>query len=145
MAPDRIPPASTRPSFRGSPSRVSRTQAPWSTATERQARDFTYIDDVIEANLLAERADDHAQGRTFNIGGGAEPTSVNDILRIVSELTRVSPDPVFELPRQGDVQRTEADISLAREFLGYSPTVDIRLGLERVVEHLRATIELGSG
>jgi len=111
----------------------------------RQARDFTYIDDVIEANLLAARADDHAQGRTFNIGGGAEPTSVIDILRIVSELTGASPDPVHESPRQGDVRRTEADISLAREFLGYSPAVDIRLGLARVVEHLRATIELGSG
>ena len=111
----------------------------------RQARDFTYIDDVIEANLLAGRADDNAQGRTFNIGGGAEPTSVIDILRIVSDLTGVSPDPVHESPRQGDVRRTEADISLAREFLGYSPAVDIRLGLERVVEHLRATIELGSG
>lgn len=111
----------------------------------RQARDFTYIDDVIEANLLAARGDDDAQGRTFNIGGGAEPTSVNDILRIVSELTGVSTDPVHESPRQGDVRRTEADISLAREFLGYSPAVDIRRGLERVVEHLRATIELGSG
>jgi nucleoside-diphosphate-sugar epimerase len=111
----------------------------------RQARDFTYIDDVIEANLLAARGDDRTQGRTFNIGGGAEPTSVNDILRIVSELTGVSPDPLFESPRQGDVRRTEADISLAREFLGYSPTVGIRLGLERVVEHLRATNEFGSG
>ena len=110
-----------------------------------QARDFTYIDDVIEANLLAAGGDDDAQGRTFNIGGGDEPTSVNDILRIVSELTGVSADPVHESPRQGDVRRTEADISLAREFLGYSPAVDIRRGLERVVEHLRATIELGSG
>jgi nucleoside-diphosphate-sugar epimerase len=110
-----------------------------------QARDFTYIDDVVEANLLAARADEDAHGLTFNIGGGEEPTSVNDVLRIVAELTGVSPDPVYEPPREGDVRRTEADVSLARELLGYDPTVGMRLGLQRTVEHLRATLEQGSG
>jgi nucleoside-diphosphate-sugar epimerase len=108
-----------------------------------QARDFTYIDDVVDANLLAARADEDAHGLAFNIGGGEEPTSVNDVLRIVAELTGVSPDPVFEPPREGDVRRTEADVSLARELLGYDPAVGMRLGLQRTVESLRAA--LGSG
>lgn len=108
-----------------------------------QARDFTYIDDVVEANLLAARAGGDAHGLPFNIGGGEEPTSVNDALRIVAELIGVSPDPVFEPPREGDVRRTEADVSLARELLGYDPAVGMRVGLQRTVEHLRATLEPG--
>ena len=110
-----------------------------------QARDFTYIDDVVEANLLAARGREDAHGLTFNIGGGEDPTSVNEVLRMVGELTGVSPDPVFEPPREGDVRRTEADVSLARELLGYDPGVDIRRGLQRTVEHLRASLEQGSG
>jgi UDP-N-acetylglucosamine/UDP-N-acetyl-alpha-D-glucosaminouronate 4-epimerase len=106
----------------------------------QQARDFTYIDDVVDANLRAARADEDAQGLTFNIGGGEEPTSVNEVLRIAAELTGVSPDPVFEPPREGDVRRTEADVSLARELLGYEPAVGMRLGLQRTVEYLRATL-----
>jgi UDP-glucose 4-epimerase len=107
-----------------------------------QARDFTYIEDVVEANLLSARAGEEAQGLAFNIGGGAEPTSVNDVLRIVAELTGASPDPVYEPPREGDVRRTEADVSLARELLGYDPRVGMREGLERTIEHLRHALEL---
>ena len=106
-----------------------------------QARDFTYIDDVVDANLLAARAGEEAHGLPFNIGGGEEPTSVNEVLRIVAELTGASPDPVFEPTREGDVRRTEADVSLARELLGYRPAVGMQLGLERTVEHFRATLE----
>jgi nucleoside-diphosphate-sugar epimerase len=93
-----------------------------------QARDFTYVDDVIEANLLTSRAGDDAQGRAFNIGGGAEPTTVNDVLRLIADLTGISPDPIHEPPREGDVRRTEADLSLARELLGYTPAVGMTQG-----------------
>jgi UDP-N-acetylglucosamine/UDP-N-acetyl-alpha-D-glucosaminouronate 4-epimerase len=110
-----------------------------------QARDFTYIDDVIDANLLAVRADDDAQGRAFNIGGGAEPTTVNDVLRLIADLTGVSPDPIHEPPRDGDVRRTEADLSLARELLGYAPAVGMSQGLARTVEHVRAMLERAGG
>lgn len=109
-----------------------------------QARDFTYIDDVIEANLLASRADDDAQGRAFNIGGG-EPTTVNDVLRLIADLTGISPDPIHEPPRGGDVRRTEADLSLARELLGYAPAVGMSQGLGRTVEHIRAMLERAGG
>lgn len=103
-----------------------------------QARDFTYIDDVVEANVLAARAPDAAHGRALNVGGGAAPTTVNEILRVVAELTATSPQPVHESPREGDVRRTEADVSLARDLLGYHPSVGIREGLARTVEHFRA-------
>ena len=49
-----------------------------------QARDFTFIDDVVDANLLAARAPEAARGRAFNIGGGAEPTSVNRLLELIA-------------------------------------------------------------
>jgi len=98
-----------------------------------QARDFTYIDDVVEANLQAARAADAAQGRAFNIGGGAEPTSINRILSLAADLTGASPDPIREPARAGDVRRTDADISLARELLGFDPQVRIETGMARTV------------
>jgi UDP-glucose 4-epimerase len=104
-----------------------------------QARDFTYIDDVVSANLLALQAPDAAFGRAFNIGGGARPTSVNRLLRLVAARCEVTPDPVYEPPREGDVLLTEADISSAADALGYHPTVPIEDGLRRTVDAFRAT------
>ena len=86
-----------------------------------QSRDFTYIDDVVEANLLAGRAPEEARGRVLNVGGGREPTSVNRILEIVAGLTGATPEPEHTPPREGDVLRTEADVSLARRLIGYEP------------------------
>ncbi len=101
-----------------------------------QARDFTYIDDVVDANLLAARAADRAWGRVLNIGGGAEPTSVNRILEIVAKLTRTHPEPVHQPTREGDVRLTDADVSLARSLIGYEPEVGIEEGLRRTVAWL---------
>ena len=87
----------------------------------KQARDFTFIDDVVDANLLAARAPEEARGRAFNIGGGAEPTSVNRLLELIAASCGVEPEPVHEPERQGDVRRSEADAGLARTLLGYEP------------------------
>jgi nucleoside-diphosphate-sugar epimerase len=106
-----------------------------------QSRDFTFIDDVVEANLLAARAPEGGRGRVLNIGGGREPTSVNRILEIVADLTDTDPEPVHTPPRQGDVRRTEADISLARRLIGYEPSVDIEEGLRRTVAWFRPRSE----
>lgn len=102
-----------------------------------QARDFTYIDDALEANLLAARAPKEAFGRAVNVGGGQAPTSVNRLLEIVAELTGTDPEPRYTPPREGDVRRTEADMSLARSLLGYEPKVSIEEGLKRTVEWFR--------
>ncbi len=102
-----------------------------------QARDFTYIDDVVEANLGAARAPEAAWGRAFNIGGGEPPTSVNELLRRIAELTGTRPEPRYESMRAGDVRLTEADISLGAELLDFQPRVPIEEGLRRTVESFR--------
>lgn len=85
-----------------------------------QARDFTYIDDVVRANLLAAEADGRVDGTLVNIAGG-RPTSVNDVLRSVADALGTWVDPVRTPRRAGDVRRTHADISRARELLGWEP------------------------
>jgi nucleoside-diphosphate-sugar epimerase len=102
-----------------------------------QARDFTYIDDAVEANMLALRAPKEAWGGVFNVGGGQIPTSVNDLLAIVAELTGADPRPVHGPSRPGDVRRTHADITRTQEILGYSPRTSLRTGLGRTVEWFR--------
>lgn len=99
-----------------------------------QSRDFTYIDDVVEANLRAAKAPEAAYGLAFNIGGGGAPTSVNQLLASIAARVGVTPEPVFEPSRAGDVRTTEADITLARTLFGYEPKVDIDEGLQRTVE-----------
>jgi len=108
-----------------------------------QARDFTYIDDVVEANLGASRAPDEAWGRAFNIGGAERPTSINRLLEQIGELSGVKPEPVHEPDRPGDVRLTEADVSLARRMLGYAPQVPIEEGLRRTVEYFRERTPTG--
>jgi nucleoside-diphosphate-sugar epimerase len=102
--------------------------------TGEQARDFTYIDDAIEANLLAAQASEQAFGLALNIGGGRQPTSVNKLLATIAELTNARPEPIHADPRPGDVWLTHADISLAERSIGYKPVVDIDDGLTRSVE-----------
>lgn len=103
-----------------------------------QARDFTYIDDVVEANLFAARVPSAARGRVLNIGGGQQPTSVNQLLAIVARLTGTAPEPIHEPPREGDIRLSEADISLARSLLGYDPSVGMDEGLRQTIEWFRA-------
>src|SRR5665809_22276 len=107
-----------------------------------QARDFTYIDDAIEANLLAANAPEEAFGLALNIGGGRQPTSVNRLLSIIAELTNTQPDPIFADPRPGDVWLTHADVSLAERSIGYKPAVDINEGLARSVEWFTQRLSL---
>ena len=102
--------------------------------TGEQARDFTYIDDAVEGNLLAARAAEANPGVVLNIGGGLQPTSVNELLAIIAELTGTQPEPLHADPRPGDVWLTDADVSLAQRAIGYEPKVDIREGLRRSVE-----------
>ena len=98
-----------------------------------QGRDFTYIDDVVEANLLALRAREPARGRVMNVGGGGDPTTVNRLLELIAEAAGAAPEPRREPPREGDIRLSQADVSLARELLGHEPKVDIVEGLRRTV------------
>ncbi|HEY7400936.1 MAG TPA: NAD-dependent epimerase/dehydratase family protein [Actinomycetota bacterium] len=107
-----------------------------------QSRDFTFIDDVVEANLRAAGAPEAAFGRAFNIGGGETPTSVNGLLEMVAELTGAEPDPILEPAREGDMRRTSADMTLAEQLLGHRPAVDMREGLARTVEWFREHVDV---
>jgi nucleoside-diphosphate-sugar epimerase len=99
-----------------------------------QARDFTYIDDVVQANVLAMNAQEGAFGLVLNAGGGREPTTVNRLLELVAEHAGASPAPRYEPAREGDIRRSEADVSLARTILGYHPEIPIDEGVRRTVE-----------
>jgi UDP-glucose 4-epimerase len=99
-----------------------------------QSRDFTYVDNAVDANLLAADATGVA-GRTFNVAGG-ERISLNEVLRELGRITGREIEAVHAEPRVGDVRHSQADISRARDALGYDPEVSVREGLARVTAHL---------
>ena len=102
----------------------------------RQTRDFTYIDNVIQANLAACAAPKAACGGVFNIACG-ERVSLLDILEIVYGLAGKRVEPKFEPSRPGDVRDSLADISRAREIVGYDPKVTFREGLQTTFDWFR--------
>lgn len=97
-----------------------------------QSRDFTYVDNVVEANLLAARAD-HLSGEVVNIAC-AERVTVNGIIKSINELLGKDVRPKYEPPRPGDVKHSLADITQAEGLLGYRPTVLFREGLEKSIQ-----------
>jgi len=97
-----------------------------------QSRDFTYVDNVVEANLLACRAQG-ADGGVFNIGTGERHT-LNEMLEALGGLVGRRLEPVYTERRTGDVRHSQANIEKARRVLGYAPPVDFREGLRRTVE-----------
>ena len=101
-----------------------------------QSRDFTFIEDVVQANLLAMDAPS-ASGRAFNIACGRQ-RSLNDLVAILNRQMGTDIAPVHGPARAGDVVHSLADISLARERLGYEPRVDFERGLERTAEFYAA-------
>ena len=103
-----------------------------------QSRDFTYIDNVVHANLLAAAAPaERVAGQAMNLATGSRIT-LNETFRILCELTGYQGEPAYSPPRQGDIRDSLAEISLAREILGYKPQVEFREGLRRTVEWYRS-------
>jgi UDP-N-acetylglucosamine/UDP-N-acetyl-alpha-D-glucosaminouronate 4-epimerase len=100
-----------------------------------QSRDFTYVDNVIDANLLAARAAALA-GEAVNIAT-SEPRSLLDVLREIGEIFGERLDPVFEAQRPGDIRSSHADIDSARRLLGYEPKVTFHQGLLATVQWMR--------
>lgn len=100
-----------------------------------QTRDFTYVADCVEANLLAAEKRE-AVGRFINIAGGGE-TSINQLWRMVAGLTGTAAAPRYLDPRAGDVRKSLADVSLARELLGWRPKTSLAQGLEQTVAWMK--------
>lgn len=102
-----------------------------------QSRDFTYVENVVKANLLAAAAPaGKVSGRLINAATGVRFT-LNQTFNILRELTGYEGEPAYGESRAGDVRDSLADITLARELLGYQPVVDFREGLRRTVEWYR--------
>ena len=99
----------------------------------RQSRDFTYIENVIEANLKACLAPDEAAGQVFNIAYG-EREYLIDIYHILTRVLQVETEPVFGPERPGDIWHSTADISKARRLLGYAPDYDFAKGLAEAIQ-----------
>lgn len=98
-----------------------------------QSRDFTYIDNVVAANLSAAESPG-ASGKVINVANG-ERITLNQLLAEVKQLTgKEDVTAEYFEPRLGDVRHSLADISLAREFLGYESKVDLREGLQRTID-----------
>lgn len=100
-----------------------------------QTRDFIYIDNVVQANLLAATVP-AAVGQAINVGSG-ERISLNKVLHIAGELLNLPVDPEYREARVGDVRDSVADISKARQLLGYAPQVSLKEGLARILTSLR--------
>lgn len=102
-----------------------------------QSRDFTYIDNVVHANLLAATASaEKVSGRAMNTATATRIT-LNETFAILKDLTGFSGTPAYASERTGDIRDSLADIQLARDLMGYEPQIDFREGLRRTVEWYR--------
>ena len=103
-----------------------------------QSRDFTYIDNVVHANLLsADAPREKVSGQMMNVATGSRCT-LNETFRILSELTGYEGKPAYSPARSGDIRDSLADIRRAGVLVGYRPIVDFREGLRRTVEWYRS-------
>ena len=103
-----------------------------------QSRDFTFVDDVVAANLQAARAEG-AAGAVCNLGR-AERHTLNELLELLQQIIGKRVKPQYGPDRAGDVKHSEADISRAKQAFGYDPKVSFEDGLRRTVEWFRGTM-----
>lgn len=97
------------------------------------SRDFTFVDNAVNANLLACLApDDVATGRVFNVGTGHSHT-LNEVYAGIAKILGFNEPPIYGSPRAGDIQHSLASIERARTQLGYQPKADFIEGLEKTV------------
>ena len=101
-----------------------------------QSRDFTFIDNVVQGNLAAEAAP-QAVGRVFNVACGQQ-FSLLEVIASINHVLGTNIEPQFDEPRAGDVRESLADISAARELLGYAPSVVFEEGLRRSIDYYRS-------
>ncbi|MBA7469905.1 UDP-N-acetylglucosamine 4-epimerase [subsurface metagenome] len=121
--------ATVMPAFIG---RISQNLAPIIFGDGEQSRDFTFIEDVVRANILA--AENNAEG-VYNIGSGKSVT-INRLAEIILSLMQKRLKPVHEKPRPGDARHSLADISKAKSF-GYQPKWTLENGLRRTIKEFR--------
>jgi UDP-glucose 4-epimerase len=99
-----------------------------------QSRDFTYVANVVDATLRAAHAEG-ASGRIFNVAAGT-PASVNTVAETIGRILDRPVNSTFAAPRPGDIRDSWADVTAAKDVLGYEPSVDLDQGLHLTIEHL---------
>ena len=102
-----------------------------------QTRDFTFVDNAVQANLLAFEAP-NASGKVFNVGTSGR-VSLNDVLNVLGKISGTPLKAKYDPPRDGDIRDSQADITQAREVLGYEPLVTFEEGLKRTFDWYKAT------
>jgi nucleoside-diphosphate-sugar epimerase len=124
-------------------SHLMRDERPTIFGDGEQSRDFTYVENVVNANLRAAVCE-RARGQVVNVACGVSYT-VNDLFRRLKDLIGSSVVPIYDEPRTGDVKHSMADISRARETFGYDVSVSFESGLERTVEWYRSVDQRVTG
>ncbi|WP_049909446.1 SDR family NAD(P)-dependent oxidoreductase [Halorubrum saccharovorum] len=99
-----------------------------------QSRDFTFVDNVIQANIQA--AEGSATGVAVNVGCGGQVT-INELVGHINDILGTDIEPIHDSPRPGDVRHSHADLKSAREEIEYEPKVDFQEGLERTVSYFK--------
>ena len=113
-------------------------QQPTMFGDGEQSRDFTYIDNAVDANLLAcKAAAGKVAGKVFNVATGRRVT-LNETFKLLQNLTSYNGSPLHAAERGGDIKHSLADISQAEQCLGYKPAVDFEEGLRRTVDWYRS-------
>lgn len=98
-----------------------------------QTRDFTFVTNVVDGALRASQAETDVSGKVINVATNSR-ISLNDLFRTIKGITGATVDPVYGPPRAGDVRDSLADITRARDLLGYAPRVGLEEGLRQTVE-----------
>jgi UDP-glucose 4-epimerase len=114
---------------------ILRDERPTIFGDGEQSRDFTYVDNVVQANLLAASAK-KTDGRVLNIACG-DSVTVNEIVDMINRIVGKNIKPVHIAPRPGDVRHSLADISLAKKTIGYKTIVPFKPGLEKAIDWYR--------
>jgi nucleoside-diphosphate-sugar epimerase len=111
-------------------------EAPTIYGDGEQSRDFTYIDNAVEANLLACKSKTVGRGEVINVACG-ERYTLNELVAALNEILGTEISPIYTESKPGDVKHSLATIERAKELLGYEVKVDFREGLRRTVEWFR--------
>ena len=114
-------------------------QTPTINGDGKQSRDFTYIENVIEANLKACLASSEAAGEAFNIAYGGREYLI-DIYWLLTKELGVDVEPIFGPDRKGDIKHSNADISKAKALLGYDPEWSFQRGIKDAIEWYKADL-----
>ncbi|WP_153796351.1 SDR family oxidoreductase [Foetidibacter luteolus] len=110
-----------------------KNEAPYINGDGNTSRDFTFVENVVQANIKALLADNITQHEVMNIACGTSIT-LNELWQHISHATGTTAAPVYRPERKGDVKHSLADVSKAFAVIGYQPTVTIKIGLEKTVE-----------